>query len=124
MNFLITGKIKPYVRMTQRSKFADPQAQEYLASRDAIRVQLKQQMIGLSGLNSTAMLPRSAPLRLDVHFQLPLPHSCDLDNLIKAVCDAMNGVVFLDDRWIDEIHATAGKGEPLANVMVTLRSMT
>ena len=30
MRFIIEGKFKPYVRMTQRSKWVDPQAQEYI----------------------------------------------------------------------------------------------
>ena len=42
--FLLTGKIKPYVRTTRQGKFVDPQAQEYLASQEALRWQLRQQM--------------------------------------------------------------------------------
>ena len=115
MNYRLTYHITPYVRMTQRSKFVNPQAKEYLASKEAIQWQIKPQM-GLS-----AMMPRQASLRVDLHFQLPSPHACDLDNLIKAVCDALQGVAIHDDRWIDEIHATAAKGEHLTNIMVTLR---
>jgi Holliday junction resolvase RusA-like endonuclease len=32
----------------------------------------------------------------------------DLDNVIKAVTDACNGVLFVDDRQIDELHAYRG----------------
>lgn len=31
---------------------------------------------------------------------------CDLDNIIKACCDAMNGIVFKDDAQVVLMHAT------------------
>ena len=42
--FTIAGKIKPAVRMTQRSKHCDPQAADYLVSKQAINWQLLSQM--------------------------------------------------------------------------------
>ena len=36
----------------------------------------------------------------------------DLDNHVKAVMDSLNGICFVDDRQVVEIHATKQYGEP------------
>lgn len=36
----------------------------------------------------------------------------DLDNHVKAVLDALNGVAFVDDSQVVEVHATKNFGEP------------
>jgi Holliday junction resolvase RusA-like endonuclease len=105
MKFTIEGKIKPYVRMTQRSKYTNPQAGEYLASKDAIAWQLRDQM------NGAAMLPDKSPLEARITFTFPGGyHNADLDNQIKAVLDAAQGVVFKNDCWVDSIKATREQG--------------
>lgn len=106
VSFLIEGRIKPYVRMTQRSKHVDPQAQEYLASKLAIGLQLKQQMQGRE------IIPRGIPLAVGVDIEEGVGfHNRDLDNEVKAMLDAGQGVVFEDDRWIDEILAMRYRGQ-------------
>jgi Holliday junction resolvase RusA-like endonuclease len=35
----------------------------------------------------------------------------DLDNVIKAATDACNGVVYVDDSQIDEVHAYRGESQ-------------
>lgn len=60
------------------------------------------------------------PLHLDVTFYFPFPKNypkykrsdvsykttrCDLDNLIKFVCDISNGILFIDDAIIASICA-------------------
>ena len=99
MNFVIKGEIKPYVRMTRRGKWSSPQAQEYLASKAAIQMQLKAQMAGREPLGRE---PLSVRLWIRVSERL---HTKDLDNQIKAILDACNGIVWADDRWVDAIHA-------------------
>lgn len=108
MKFIITGRIKPYVRMTQRGKWFRPEAQEYLASQADVALQLRCQMVH-AGWD---MLPVKTPLAVSIQFQIPNDyHHMDLDNLIKAVQDAANGIVYADDRWIDSIQATREGGE-------------
>ncbi len=98
--FIITGRIKPYVRMTQRGKWVKPQAIEYQASKSALQYQLSAQM----AQHGWDTLPGQTPLAM--HLVLGYRrHSQDLDNIIKAVADAANGVVYPDDRWIDRITA-------------------
>lgn len=65
--------------------------------------------------------PLEGPIRLTVKFLMPVPMSLskrkklalygrphtkkpDTDNLVKAICDALNGRVFKDDSQIFSIH--------------------
>lgn len=67
--------------------------------------------------------PFNGPIRLTVRFFMPVPESIskkkksllygkshtkkpDLDNLVKTVCDALNGVVWNDDSQIVELYET------------------
>ncbi len=95
----LTGAVKPYVRMTRRGKWTNAQAQEYLASRMSLALQAKEQMRGRAPLGRM-------PLRVHIIFSVSeRMHTKDLDNLVKAVLDALNGVAWQDDRWVDEISA-------------------
>ena len=108
MHFIITGKIKPHVRMTQRGKWVKKDAQEYLASKDDIGWQLKNQM----QLRGWTMLPDRTSLQLSVMFTLPKRlNSQDLSNQIKTIEDAAQGIVFVNDRWIDSIRADRELGD-------------
>ena len=110
--FTIKGKIKPYVRMTQRGKWSNPQAQEYLANQDDIRWQLARQ-------GRPALLPAKTPLNVSLVFTFPGGwHNADLDNQIKAVLDAAKGIVWQDDRWIDSLYGARKAGD---DYLCTLR---
>jgi len=104
--FQLTGKIKPYVRMTQKSKHVDPQAQEYLVSKDALQWQMRQQM----QQNDWAATGRGIPLGTTLTVR-PARHDSDLDNIVKAVLDAAQGIVYEDDRWIDYIRSSRGPSQ-------------
>lgn len=98
--FVLEGRVKPYVRMTRAGKFVRKQAREYLNSQMAIGLQLKSQMAGRE------MFPRGVPLVVHISFHYAGGwHNRDLDNEIKAMLDAAQGVVFEDDRWIDVVQA-------------------
>lgn len=112
--FELTGRFKPYVRMTQKSKFADPEAKAYLASKDALGFQMLQQMVA----SGWELIPRGIPLGVLIVIQ-PVLHNRDLDNEIKAVLDAAQGVVFEDDRWVDVILSGRHcKGEHMVDFFV------
>ena len=42
----------------------------------------------------------------------------DIDNIIKAYLDAMNGIVYDDDTQIVDLHATKVYGEPFVEIMI------
>ena len=100
-HFKIKNYIVPAVRMTQGSKW-NTRSQRYLASQTKIGYQLKHQMRD----NDWEMLPNSTPLKcaIRVHRKGGL-HTCDLDNIVKAILDAAQKIVFKNDLWIDEIEA-------------------
>lgn len=100
--FTLEGVVKPYVRMTQRGKWVDAQAQQYLASKAAIQVQLQTQMSHNDWNVLSGRIPIGFRMRVQRSSAL---HRCDLDNIIKAVLDAAQGVVFMNDCWIDSIFA-------------------
>jgi crossover junction endodeoxyribonuclease RusA len=101
--FIIKGRFKPYVRMTQRGKWVKPEAQEYLASKAALAWEIVEQM----NARQWGMLPGQTPLWVEIRIA-PALHNRDLDNEAKAVLDAMNGIVFPDDRWVDVLSAARG----------------
>ena len=97
----LDGCFKPYVRMTQRGKFVRPEAQAYLASKDVLQYQLIQEMV------DRPMLPESTPLEVVILIAHNHKfHRRDLDNEVKALLDAMQGIVFKNDCWVDNIEAT------------------
>lgn len=46
----------------------------------------------------------------------------DVDNHLKAICDALNGICYHDDRQITEAHITLIKGDPL--IKITIEELT
>lgn len=104
--FWLSRQFKPYVRMTQRSKFTDPKAQAYLASKERLEWQMLDQM----EKNDWELVKRGIPLGVVISI-CPVARNRDLDNEIKAILDAAQGVVFEDDRWVDTIIACRVNGE-------------
>ena len=106
-------KIKPYVRMTQRGKWVNKQAQQYLNSKSTLMTLIRNQM----QQKDYEMMPAQTPLSVSitVHTHTSQGHRADLDNIVKAILDACQGIAFKDDRWIDQIEATReiGKREAL-----------
>jgi len=107
MKFTIVGKIIPYVRMTQRSKYADERARRYGQSQKNIGWQLRQQM----RYADAQMIDRGVRLAVSIRIRATGGlHRWDLDNGIKALLDAAQEIVFADDRWIDRLTAERSIG--------------
>lgn len=97
--FTFYTSFKPYVRMTARGKFVKPDAQEYLESQSALAWEFKRAMLD----RGWEMLPPQTPLQVCIHIEMPgRLHRQDLDNQLKALGDAAQGVVFKNDLWIDK----------------------
>lgn len=107
LRLVLAGPFVPYTRMTQRSKWTD-RAQRYLSSQGALRDQARAQMNRLD----VEMLPESTPLAVAIEITMTERLHCqDLDNQTKAVLDALQGVAFKDDRWVDDIWAMRQLGD-------------
>lgn len=90
----------PYVRMTQKGKFVRPEAKRYLASKAAVAWEMK------IGLKDREPFANGIPLKVRIIFECKkVNHRQDCDNLIKATLDSGNGILWTDDRWVDEISA-------------------
>jgi Holliday junction resolvase RusA-like endonuclease len=97
----IPEPVVPYTRMTQRSKYVNQAAHKYLMSRDVLRWYMRQAMEA----GDHTMLDHK-PLCCILQFSVTTIHKADLDNLIKAVLDAAQTIVFKDDRWVEQIVAS------------------
>jgi len=112
-------RIKPYVRMTQRGMYVKPEALEYRACQKVMQMVVNAQM----GANGWDMLPGQIPLRVTIRQEFEKAmHNHDGDNVEKAILDAMNGIVYPDDRWVDELRRSRVKGKSDMTV-VTIERM-
>lgn len=64
--------------------------------------------------------PLTGDVSLTVVFYRGSAHRCDLDNLVKAVSDGINGIAFVDDVQVVELHAMKqlDRDNPRAEVTV------
>ncbi len=101
-SFQFVGRFKPYVRMTQRSKWVNAQAQEYLTSKARLRQRFQEEML----FSAWDMLPKGVHLAAQIVIRAPGGlNNRDLDNEVKAILDAAQGIVFPDDRWFNLLFA-------------------
>lgn len=110
MLFTYTDKIKPYVRMTQKGKWVDPQAREYMNSKGQLASVLRFQMLRYVW----EPIPPKTPFAVSLTYQAPNVFQFDLDNVFKAVMDAANGICFSDDRWCVEVRRLTKQRGPFA----------
>lgn len=45
------------------------------------------------------------PVEMEIHFYMKTPTSADIDNLVKSVCDSLNGIAYVDDRQVMRLVA-------------------
>ena len=88
-------RVMPYVRMTQRSKHANPRAQEYLDNQAEIRDRV------VLIMNRHEIEPFDRKDKLRVHFIITrTAERGDFDNFIKAVADALQHALYPNDKQI------------------------
>ena len=91
-------RVIPYVRMTQRSKWGNPRAREYLDNQASIR----DRVILIMAQHGIQPFDRKDELK--VHFKVVrTTKRGDFDNFIKAVADALQKAVYPDDKQIMSI---------------------
>jgi Holliday junction resolvase RusA-like endonuclease len=107
-------ELQPYVRMTQRSKFADSNAQNYIKNQAEFQL-LVRNYVNLKNypMAGDHYIPDTAPFMLCAYvFTGKRLHRCDLDNIIKAVLDGTQGLIFKNDQMCDAILASRHEIEP------------
>ena len=64
--------------------------------------------------------PVTGPLKLTMHFYRATAHRVDVDNMVKAVKDALNGIVYEDDSQVMVLTATKAidRAAPRVTVIV------
>ena len=50
-------------------------------------------------------------------------HPADLDNYVKVVLDALNGLAFEDDKQVEELHATIERKADTPGITVTVSTI-
>ena len=71
--------------------------------------------------------PFTGALKLSADFYKPKPKDItsrkwgDVDNFLKAVMDALNGICYVDDRQVIDVHARKFFGQP--KVFITLEAI-
>lgn len=130
INFGILHPMIPYVRMTNKGKYLSPRAARYLQSQSELKDKLMDVIKYEYDHGERTLYTHEVNAKVDgrsipIELMLPIPaqtpfsaeinfyfspskeyHYCDLDNLVKAVMDAGNKVVYGDDRWCDSITAS------------------
>ncbi|CDQ41489.1 RusA family crossover junction endodeoxyribonuclease [Virgibacillus salexigens] len=91
----IPGKPVPAVRMTQKSMYKNKYAQRYLLYKRKVGWIAKQHMKGKP---------------IEGHVGVKLTHyihgnRADIDNLFKGVTDALNKIVYKDDRQVKHMES-------------------
>lgn len=103
-----TAIVVPYVRVG-RERWTD-RASRYLASKDALALAIRQARTaaGVTGPADDQHMNWAVTLAV----RRKSRRHYDLDNVVKAVMDAANGIVWADDRQVSHLGATKhGPGE-------------
>jgi crossover junction endodeoxyribonuclease RusA len=101
------------VRMTQRSKWADPKAANYLAYRTKVAMRAGEAMAG--------RIPVTGDVAIQVRIHVDQRGKEDVDNWLKTFMDACSKVVYDDDRQVRDARVTVSYGwgeDQYATVMV------
>ncbi len=109
IKLIIPGRPIPAVRMTQKSKFANPYAQRYLSYKQTVA------WIAKTQCNVQLLIPVEVEIRL----YLCGGNQGDLDNYAKSLTDACNQIIYKDDRQIQRLVVEkfqCGKTEERAEV--------
>jgi Holliday junction resolvase RusA-like endonuclease len=102
INLFYTDEVSPYVRVG-RERWT-PRATRYLASKDALALAIRR-VSALAGHRTPDTLGEWA---VTVVVSRRTRRRYDLDNVVKAVMDAANRIVWEDDAQVREIIARKG----------------
>lgn len=102
VSFVVPGRPVPAARMTQRGKWVKRNAARYLAYKNHVgwvaRQHFPEPWEGPVGIRIVAYWWGGRP--------------GDLDNILKAVQDGLNGVAYYDDSQIVRVEGERHRGKP------------
>lgn len=137
IDFVVEGKPVPAVRMTQRSKYADPAAKRYLTYKKLVAA------AAISAMNRKALekIDGTVSVRIDIFYEVPKSYTKkrktdiyesdyqirpevrgDIDNVAKSILDGMNGICFKDDIQVVELIVNK-RFDDAAGVSVIVKSI-
>jgi Holliday junction resolvase RusA-like endonuclease len=104
VHLVIHGTVVPYVRMTQRSKWCDPQAIRYSNWIVLARAQVSEWIRQNYDLAEGETLFGAVPLWVSMDIYISQRIGCkDLDNTVKSSLDSINrSGIWTDDRQIQQ----------------------
>ena len=127
IKFSVDGEPAPWGVYTRRTR--SPSKDRLKTYQDLIRLAARQAMVGRE--------PHEGPVWLELHFYRGMPARAprhtytllawaarhvlkrpDVDNLGKGCCDAMNGIVFLDDAQVVQKTVTKRFGRPARTICI------
>lgn len=137
IDFVVEGKPVPAVRMTQRSKYADPAAKKYLTYKKLVAAS------AISAMNRKALekIDGTVSVQIDIFYEVPKSYTKkrktdiyesdyqirpevrgDIDNVAKSILDGMNGICFKDDIQVVELIVNK-RFDDAAGVSVMVKSI-
>ncbi|SDY71194.1 RusA family crossover junction endodeoxyribonuclease [Thermoactinomyces sp. DSM 45892] len=96
LHFTIKGRAVPYTRMTRRGKYVRTDAQRYLAYQEVVQLHARQAM----AKEGWQCIPKKVPIEFGCKVYLKGGLDGDLSNYVKGIEDALNRLVYEDDRYI------------------------
>lgn len=137
IDFVVEGKPVPAVRMTQRSKYADPAAKKYMNYKRLVGMTAKSVM----NKKLLTMIEGTVSVRIDIFYEVPKSYTKkrktdiydsdyqirpevrgDIDNVAKSILDGMNGICFKDDIQVVELIVNK-RFDDAAGVSVIVKSI-
>lgn len=103
VSFTIPHRPVAAARMTRYSKYTSDRASRYLSFKSVVQTYARMEM--------RERPPLEGPLALMLRFTYRGRRPGDLSNLVKAIEDGGNGILWVDDRVIDVLNASIHKGD-------------
>ena len=126
IKFTVDGRPVPAVRMTQKSKYTSKAAARYLSYKSLVKHTARNTMIQ----TQAKRMEKPLAVSVDVYYSIPKSFTKrdrdeiinsgytvkpitrgDIDNIVKSITDACNGVVYDDDIQIVQLSASKNYGK-------------
>lgn len=111
-----TDLVVPYVRVGRERWTA--RAMRYLASKDALATAIRQAAAAVGHDQPDA----ESRFAVSIHVTRKTRRAYDLDNVVKALMDSANGIIWKDDAQVDQIRADKYQTAPVPDLLTVVFS--